>query len=43
VKVQDTALSRLKELGYIIYREKAEDFGLLRQSEDNTKGLEWKG
>jgi hypothetical protein len=30
-------------MGYIIHKEKPDDFGLLRKKDDITKGLEWKG
>lgn len=33
----------MRELGYFIYKESEDDYGVLRQTADKTKGLEWRG
>ena len=33
----------LAQLGYFIHKGTPEDYGVLRQIADSSKGLEWKG
>ena len=38
-----TPTERLADLGYIIHKANPQDYGVLRQKDDVSKGLEWKG
>ncbi len=46
VPLQDTSRTpeeKLADLGYVIHKEGPNDYGRLRQKDDVSKGLEWKG